>query len=211
MSFLSLSGTFKFVTVNTNGIRDAVKRASFIQWLIDLRPDFECLLEAHVLSCEDGSSWFSSVGFQAVSSPVSAHACGSIILFRPVARLVNSWADREGRFVLAEFECQEVLFRVACVYAPNRNPDREIFYAYIEDMIDPAVPTVMGGDFNVVFNRSVDRRGSNALDHFRYSYGSLRSLFRNCCMMDIWRHLHPSERGLVYQFGTPTWRPNLHF
>ena len=94
---------------------------------------------------------------------------------------------------MAEFECRDVVFRVACAYAPNRDPEREVFYTYVEDMMNPAVPTVVGGDFNVVFNRSVDRRGSNSLGHFHDSCSSLRSLFRNCCITDIWRHFHPIQ------------------
>lgn len=48
--------------------------------------------------------------------------------------MLNSWTDSCGRFVLAEFQDRDVIFRVACVYAPNPNPD--------------TVATLVCGDFN---------------------------------------------------------------
>ena len=33
---------------------------------------------------------------------------------------------------------------------PNRNPDRDEFFAYCESVIDPSVPTLLCGDFNAV-------------------------------------------------------------
>ena len=91
-----------------------------------------------------------------------------------------------------------ITFRIAGVYAPNRNPEREAFYSYIEDMVDPARPTILCGDFNAVFNRNKDRRGSNPLDLAHDSCSALRTLFSNCCVTDIWRRLHPTKRGFSW-------------
>ena len=64
--------------------------------------------------------------------------------------------------------------------------------------MDPARPTILCGDFNAVFNRTTDRRGSNPLDHAHDSCQALRTLFSNCCVTDIWRRLHPTERGFSW-------------
>ena len=114
--------------------------------------------------------------------------------FKPDFCLVNSWTDREGQFVQGEFAKNDATFRTAWVYTPNRNPEREIFYSYIEDMVDPARPTILCGDFNAVFNRTTDRRGSNLHD----SCQALRTLFSNCCVTDIWLRLHPTEGGFSW-------------
>ena len=177
----------KCVTINVNGIREPPKRHAFLQWLSHLRP--------HILSCAEATSWFASSGFQAISSPGTNHSCGTILLYKSDFRPVNSWTDRDGRFVQGEFVKNDLTFRVAGVYAPNRNPERETFYTYIEDMVDPAKPTILCGDFNAVFNRTTDRRGSNPLNHTHDSCHALRALFSNCCVTDIWRRLHPTERG----------------
>ena len=79
-----------------------------------------------------------------------------------------------------------------CVYALNRNPDRDAFFNFVSSQIDPSSATLVCGDFNPVFDRSMDRRGSNPLDSSRESSSALLSLFRDCGMIDIWRSLHPT-------------------
>lgn len=181
-----------FLTINVNGLRDLNKRLSFLQWLSHLAVDFVCLQETHVSSCSECDAWFSSYGFLTVASPGSAHSCGSVILYRPVFVLSKATFDNEGRFVLAHFERNGVTFGVVSLYAPNRNPGRNDFFAYCSDQIDLTVPTVVCGDFNAVFDRSLDRRGVNVFDVSRESSLALGDLFRDCCVVDIWRSLHPS-------------------
>lgn len=179
-----------FITLNVNGLRDSNKRMALLQWLSHLSLDFVCLQETHVLSAEECSYWFSAYGYLTVTSPGSNHSCGSVILFRPCYSLVNHWIDSDGRFVMAEFTRQDVSFRLACLYAPNRNPHRDDFFATVESLIDPAVPTLVCGDFNAVFDRALDR-SSTTSDPSRESTTTLLSLFRQCCIVDIWRVLHP--------------------
>ena len=93
---------------------------------------------------------------------------------------------------MAEFSFHNISFRIACSYALNRNPERDGFFASRGLQIGPSVPTLVGGDFNAVFNRHLDRRGSNSLDSSRESYASLCTLFSECAMIDIWRYLHPN-------------------
>ena len=97
-----------------------------------------------------------------------------------------------------EFKHHETSFRLACGYAPNRNPDRDEFFAEVSTSIGPSVPTVISGDFNAVFNRSLDRRGSNVYDTSRESCSTLSSLFSDCCVADIWRILHPNIPGFSW-------------
>ena len=181
-----------FLTLNTNGLRDVNKRMALLHWLSHLSLDFVCLQETHATSPFECNSWFSSYGFLSVVSPGSSHSCGSVILYRSKYSLLNSWTDSDGRFVLAEFRLRDVTFRVACIYAPNRNPDRDAFFNFVSSQIDPSFATLVCGDFNTVFDRSMDRRGSDPLDSSRESSAALLSLFRDCGTIDIWRSLHPA-------------------
>ena len=108
----------------------------------------------------------------------SAHSCGCIILFRPSLSLVNSWCDSDGRFLQCEFSFFSKLFRVCCVYSPNRNPARDLFLDGLHSGIDPSIPTILGGDFNTVFDRALDRSGSDPMDSSRESSSSLLNLFK---------------------------------
>ena len=187
-----------FLTINVNGLRDHNKRLSFLHWLSHLAVDFVCLQETRVSSCFECDSWFSSYGFLALTSPGSTCLCGSVILYRSLFTLSKAAFDSEGRFVLAHFTRSGLTFGVAGVYAPNRNPERNDFFAYCADQIDPTVPTVICGDFNAVFDRSLDYRGVNVSDTSRESSRTLRDLFHDCCVVDVWRSLHPATFAFTW-------------
>ena len=89
-------------------------------------------------------------------------------------------------------------FHVCCIYAPNRNPARDQFFHDLWAKVDPSVPTILCGDFNAVFDRSVDQFGSDPSDLSRESFSSLRDLFDAFCIVDIWRYLHPSSSSFSW-------------
>lgn len=108
---------------------------------------------------------------------------------------MNSWSDTAGHFLQCEFSFDGQLFRVCCVYAPNRNPDRDQFLEDVPDRIDPSVPTLVVGDFNT---RVKDRHGSDPLDSSPESSACLVSFFDACCIVDIWRYLYPDSSGFTW-------------
>ena len=187
-----------FISVNVNGIRDANKRLSFLQWLSHLSADFVCLQECHVTSCAESSAWFAPYDFQAVSSPGSSHSCGTVLPYRNKFELVSSFCDGAGRLASAVFKWHDVVFRVTSLYAPSRNPDGDRFLDYVLDNFDSALPTVLLGDFNTVFNRLLDRRGSDTSDDSRESTALLSTLFQELCVIDIWRRLHPHVSSFTW-------------
>ena len=93
---------------------------------------------------------------------------------------------------MCEFRFCNHVFRVCCVYAPNRNPQRNQFLDDVSVRIDPSVATVLAGDFNTVFDLSLDRRGSDPFDVSRESSCALNRLLNACSSIDIWRYLHPT-------------------
>lgn len=198
MEMILSSTMVAFLSLNVNGLRDVNKRIGLLQWLSHLSLDFVCLQETHILSVAEGKIWFSAYGFSCLVSPGTAHSCGSVILYRPRYTLDKFQIDAGGRFVMADFKHHEIAFRIACLYAPNRNPDRDDFFSFCESRIDPSVPTLLCGDFNAVFDRALDRRGSNIFDTARESSEALLALFRECCVVDVWRVLHPTQRSFSW-------------
>ena len=188
-TFLTLLYALSMLTLNCNGIRDQPKRNGFVQWLrsLPVSLDVVCLQETHCISALECSSWLQSSGFASTVSPGPAHSCGCIILFRPSVSLVNSWCDSDGRFLQCEFSFHAKLFRVCCIYCPNRNPARDQFLDDLHSRIDPLVSTILSGDFNTVFDRSLDRAGSDPSNSSRESSSSLLNLFDSCCVIGIWR------------------------
>lgn len=188
------------ISLNTNGLRDDDKRKGLLQWLHSLPSpaDVVCLQETHCLSEAACTSWFSSSGFSYVVSPGATRSCGCIVLFRPSLNLVHSWSDNAGQYVQCEFTFQDSYFHVLCIYAPNRNPARDFFFNQLDTLVDPASLTILCGDFNTVLDRSLDRAGSSIDDTSRESTLALTQLFDSCCVVDIWRCLHPSTSAFTW-------------
>ena len=188
------------ISINVNGLRESSKRDGLLQWLrsLPVTVDVVSLQETHCTSDVECHSWFPFSGLNFVLSPGSGRSGGCIVLYRPVLNLVNFWCEVPGRSLLCEFSFCDSTFRVLCLYAPNRNPARDLFFNSISDSGDPSVPTVQCGDFNMVFDRSLDRFGSLADDASRESTVALDRLFDSCCVIDIWRYLHLSSISFTW-------------
>ena len=198
LALSSLLMALSAISINVNGFRDADKRLSFLQWLSHLSPSVVCLQETHAITLTELSSWVSGFGYLCAGSFGSHRSCGVAVLFRPVLLCRSVVCEFDGRFVLAEFGFRGSVFRVACAYAPNRNPERDSFLHRCVDHIDPSIPTLLCGDFNTVFDRFVDRRGSCSFDTSRESSSLLSSVFRDCCVVDIWHLRHPSGSSFTW-------------
>ena len=74
----------------------------------------------------------------------------------------------------------KLLFCVVCLYASNCNPERDDFFSFCESSIDPSVATLLRGDFNTVFDQSLDRCGSNIFYTARESL-----VFCPLCLMNV--------------------------
>ena len=161
---LSLIMALSILTLNCNGIRDQPKRAGLVQWLrsLPVSADIVCLQEMHCLSLSECSMWFQSSGFSCALSCGSVHSCGCVVLFRPSLSLVNSWGDDDGHYLQCEFVFCGKLFRVCCIYAPNRNPARDQFFDDLQAKADPSVPTILCGD---LMRFSIGRYTSLDLTH----------------------------------------------
>ena len=61
--------------------------------------------------------------------------------------------------------------------------------------------SILFGDFNEVFNRHLDCVSPSTFLSAADSSVSLRALFQECCVIDVWRYCHPSSR--VFTWDTP--------
>ena len=212
--FFFLIMALSILSLNCNGIRDQSKRNGHLQWLrfLPVSVDIVCLQDTHSVSVAECSLWFQSSGFGSAVSCGSSHSCGCIVLFRPSLT----------RFLQCEFSLFTKLFRVCCIYGPNRNPAWDLFLDGLHHRINPLIPTVLAGDFNTVFDCGLDQSGSDPSDSSHESSSSLLNLFDSCCVLDIWRYLHPTVSGFTWTrwndafasridlFGVPyVWVPSV--
>ena len=86
------------------------------------------------------------------------------------------------------------------VYGPNQQRLGEEFFASLLPEINPSLPIIFCGDFNVVADPHVDRFGCNPDSRWAYHWPpSLFTLVEAHDLIDIWRHKHPSERSYTWR------------
>jgi exodeoxyribonuclease-3 len=149
----------KIATFNINDVRKRLH--NLVSWLAAARPDVACLQE---LKCTDGAfpaAALQDAGYQAVWRGEKSWN-GVAILARgrkPVQvrdALPGDPGDQQARYIEAAVE--GVL--IACLYAPNGNPQpgpkfayklawMDRLHAHAQGLIDAGVPAVLAGDFNV--------------------------------------------------------------
>ena len=186
------------ISVNVNGLRDGDNRLGFLQWLSHLSPSIVCLQETLAVSSDDLLSWFSRFGCLCAGSFGTNHSRGVVVLYRLVLECRSVVCEFDGRFVLVEFGLRGSVFRVASIYAPNRNPARDAFLVRCVDSTDPAFPILLCGNFNTVLDRVRDCRGSCPFDVSRESSALLSALSSDCCVVDIWRERHPNDSAVTW-------------
>ena len=197
--FFSLTMACFCLTLNCNGLRDEGKRRGLLQWLSPLNPSFICLQETHAVSDVEIASWFLPFGHLLLASHHSRKSAGVAIFASrssPVS-VVQKWRDSDGRFACVQVDFRGAVFRIASIYAPNRNPARDAFYDGISPLLDPIVPNIVAGDFNSVADLARDRRGGNPSEHYD-SVVRLRRLAHVSSSVDIWRALHPDDQAFTW-------------
>ena len=201
----------KIATFNINGIRGRLPR--LLVWLDDARPDVVCLQELRVYHDEFPLPAIRAAGYGALWQGQKPRYNGVAILVRggePVEvrrSLPGDPGDVQARYL--EAAVNGIL--VACIYAPNGNPqpgpkfdyklawlDRLIRHAH--DMRTSGVPVVLAGDFNVV-PTPADIYPTTSYDKDALVQPQSRAAFRKLLdqgWTDAIRARHPSETIYTY-------------
>ena len=201
----------KIATFNINGIRGRLPR--LLEWLDDARPDVVCLQELRVYHDEFPLPAIRAAGYGALWQGQKPRYNGVAILVRggePVEvrrSLPGDPGDVQARYL--EAAVNGIL--VACLYAPNGNPqpgpkfdyklawlDRLIRHAH--DMRTSGVPVVLAGDFNVV-PTPADIYPTTSYDKDALVQPQSRAAFRKLLdqgWTDAIRARHPSETIYTY-------------
>jgi exodeoxyribonuclease III len=150
----------KIATYNINGINRRLP--NLMAWLADAAPDVVCLQELKATDRQFPATALADAGYGAVWRGESSWN-GVAILAKgqePVqtqAELPGDTDDKQARYI--EAAVNGVL--VACLYAPNGNPQpgpkfsyklawMERFLAHAQGLWDTDLPVVLAGDYNIV-------------------------------------------------------------
>ncbi|MEE6516292.1 hypothetical protein FKM82_025624 [Ascaphus truei] len=122
----------------------------------------------------------------------------AILVHNRVGLIVNKVKkDREGRFLMLVGSINAVPITIATLYAPNTH-EAEFFkktFGVIKKFSEGAL--ILGGDFNVAMNITLDRSGPHKHKANPRS-SALEQGLKDLQLVDAWRETHPLEK--LYTF-----------
>ena len=147
----------KIISLNINGLNDHLKRTALVDWLRCMKADVVCLQETHSPSHESARKWFANSGYRVASSSLKSKSAGVAILVKDKYKITKIIKDEDGRYIQAVVDFGEGQASFVSLYAPNRNPTHNTFFASLTGLIDLSRPTFVAGDFNSVLDPAKDR------------------------------------------------------
>ena len=172
------SGTgLNILTFNANGLGDEKKLRKVLKWCKHFKADVLFLQETHCLLKRKSwytdswkGDWFHSCG--------ESNARGTSVVISSTLdyTLVAKHLDENGRYMVLDIEHNHKRYLLGNFYGPNVDCTE-----YLEELLDLLTPLsgqeiIAGGDFNLVMNVLMDKKGGIPRTHEK-----ARKLLLNWC------------------------------
>ena len=192
-------------TFNFRGLgSDGNKRRQAFQWLKEKKIQVVCGQETHSTK-EIENEWRDEWGGDIVFSHGTSAARGTFILF---GKDINKTIHRQiicddGRYVILDITIDNTRFTLAAIYAPNT--DSPEYFSSLRQKIEsiPNNDRIIGGDYNLVLNLLLDKRGGKNTTHIR-AQNLILQWMNDTELVDIWREQHPNEETYTWSQKNPT-------
>ena len=175
------------ISLNTRELGDGIKRSIIFDYYRK-RADVICLQETHS-SEQTEKIWQTEWGSKAFFSHGTTNARGVCILIKKDLDFSVGKVERDvnGRIIIIELQSNadhEKKLTICNIYAPNR--DSPNFFLDCARMLEHFSKNQMIiGDFNLVMNPSIDRKGES--NNNSRSHSILMELMEQMEMCEIWR------------------------
>ena len=189
--------------LNVRGLGDNLKRRELFNWLRMQKHSIYMLQEAH---CSEGtnSMWSAEWGYWTIFSGQDSSKCGVAILFNNTFsfEIRKIFSDSNGRFVIRDIETEQTCVTLATLYAPNVDDPKffELFFDHLYDFECDEI--IIGGDFNLVLNIDMDKKGGLARTHLK-SQETVKDRAAQLELVDAWRTINPDSRKYTWRRRKP--------
>jgi len=202
---------FKIGSLNVRGLGDRLKRREMFDWLRRKKFSIYMLQEVH---CSEITIpvWSAEWGYKTIFSCCTSAKGGVAILFNNNFdfQLERTYVDPNGRFIICDITTDKKCVTIATLYAPNED-DPNFFSNFFDHLNDfECDDVIIGGDFNLVLNLDVDKKGGIARTHAE-SVKTLKELCAKLDLVDAWRILNPDNRRYTWRRKRPEIQCRLDF
>ena len=184
----------KIISLNTRGLSEVIKRRMIFNYYRS-RADIICLQEIHSDETIE-KIWTSEWGGKILFSHGSTSVRGVCISFKKNIKykINKSFKDTNGRLIGCEIESEEIpgrILTIANIYAPNKDKPN-FFVEVIQSMADCDANQMIIGDFNLVIDVNMDRKGST-YNNIK-AREALQVIMDELFLIDVWRVRNSNER-----------------
>ena len=187
---------FSILSLNIRGLNDAQKRHSVFQSFINSKHNIFCIQETHC-NVTDIDQWKSEWPGESHWNRGSRKARGVTILIHPKFECETSNLDMDfnGRIISLQIKSEQKTFQLVNIYAPNTEVRElnEYFFSTLDSYLSNEIPNILTGDFNMVENIILDRRGGHPRELHTWGLNELTKLKNEFQLIDIWRHRNPTK------------------
>jgi exonuclease III len=182
-------------------LRNANKRISIFNWLVEKKFDIILLQETHCRDENESRQW----GFQWKGKSFwcngSSSSKGVAVLFKQNLSYLPTdiYKDNEGRIMSFQINLDNKEYRISNIYAPNNANERRGFIQKLQTLLSTLnTAQVIAGDFNCVFNNQMDRKSRNGLSRPDETLRELNNLNFILSTEDIWRRRFPNKKEYTF-------------
>ena len=120
---------FSIGSLNVRGLNNRIKRLAIYNWIKQKNVDIFMLQESYCTS-EVCSTWEAEWGGKCLFAYGSKHSRGTMILFKAGlnVNILSVKVDKNGRYIIAKLEIEDLTFVLVNIYAPNKINEKELFF-----------------------------------------------------------------------------------
>ena len=208
---------FNAITFNCNGLGDKKKRQKVFTFLRDkLKKGFVFLQETHsTLNFE--KQWKSQWGGEIFFSHGTSNSTGCAIAFSenfPV-KINSITKDAGGRLLILDVSINDENFLLINLYNANSESDQltvlDLLLSKLDGVnLDGTCKTIFGGDFNLIFDSTLDAAGGNPSLKKR-SLAKLMNVMQKLDVSDIYRVRYPTTKRFTFHRKNPLLQRRLDY
>ena len=197
--------TLKIASLTVRGLGEAAKRRDIFHYF-NIKPFQVILLQELHCTKKTEHLWKAEWGHNMILAQGSSVSKGVGILIKNNCSYTihRSVIDPNGRYVILDLTLLECRLTLVNLYGPNvHNPE---FFKEIIKILDemPNLYRIIGGDFNLVLDNKMDKKGGNPVHQNKLSQEVILSWIRECGLVDIWRQNNLSQERFTWTRRKPT-------
>ncbi len=206
--------SFSIISLNCRGLRNILKRKAVFLYLKRFNTDFCFLQESHS-TVQDVNFWRSQWGLDLWMSHGNEHSAGVCVLKKSFSgKILFSDCDANGHYILLALQFASLTYVIANIYGYNSPKDNKFFFDNLGSRINcmlskfPNSSLILGGDFNVVLNNTLDRwppQPINATSDY------LLSFMQKFSVIDVWRETHSLQKVFTWNNNSLSSQSRLDF